>query len=53
MNCPVCRTEMEAVGGVPTTWQCPVCTAEKALEHSRYPEVRFVGDTLDTLERVK
>lgn len=53
MNCPDCGTEMTAVGGIPTVWQCPTCTAEKVLDHSRYPEVRFKGDTLDTLERVQ
>ena len=52
MNCPECGTEMIAVGGIPTIWQCPACTAEKVLEGSRDPEVRYVGDTLDTLERV-
>ena len=52
MNCPVCKNELDAVGGVPTVWQCPHCTQEKVIEHSRHPEVRFVGDTVATLKAV-
>lgn len=52
MNCPECGKELTAVGGIPTVWQCEACTNKKVLEHARYPEVRFVGDTKMTLRRL-
>ena len=52
MNCPDCKGELTAVGGVPTVWQCDPCTKEKALTRVTRPEVRFIGDTLQAFRRV-
>lgn len=52
MDCPDCKNELAAVGGVPTVWQCDTCTKENSLKHTRSPEKRFVGDTLATFRRL-
>lgn len=52
MLCPKCGNEMEATGGVPTIWLCKTCTAVNKSNHMRYPDARYKGDGVNTLEEL-
>jgi hypothetical protein len=52
MNCPKCKSELTACGGVPTVWKCVPCSTAALLASPPRKEVYFEGDTQKTLKEV-